>query len=44
MKQIFAIVTVILATALFAAAQTPAEKQAEQELVHRISIRLCSDG
>ena len=33
MKQIFAIVTVILATALFAAAQTPAEKQAEQELV-----------
>src|SRR6266481_268152 len=36
MKQIFAIVTVILAIASFAAAQTPADKQAEQELL-RIS-------
>ena len=33
MKQIFAIVTVILATALFAAAQTPADKQIEAELL-----------
>ena len=33
MKQIFAIVTVILAAAFFAAAQTPMDKQAEQELL-----------
>ena len=33
MKQIFAIVTAILAIASFAAAQTPADKQAEQELL-----------